>query len=339
MLRLAILSFWHVHAQDYAREAEEHPETEVVAVWDEVPERGRAEAEKRGARFYENLDELLSRPEIDGVIVTTPTVAHRKVIPAAVQAGKHVFTEKVIAPTLRETEQVVAAVERAGAVLFVSLPRLYAGYTQAIKEILDGGVLGEVTYLRVRVSHDGALRTERNPEGWLPSHFFDRGEAAGGVLTDFGCHPLYLTRHFLGMPESVSASYGHVTGREVEDNALVTLRYPTGALGAAEATFVGGYSPFEVEAHGTGGSLLFGVPEPVLRLRGERIPGGEEGWVVREGLPADLPTPFEQWVEHVQRGTPANENVRIATDLSALLEAANRSAAEGQNRELKADSL
>jgi 1,5-anhydro-D-fructose reductase (1,5-anhydro-D-mannitol-forming) len=41
MLQLAILSFWQVHAEDYAQEAEGHPETEIVAVWDEVPERGR----------------------------------------------------------------------------------------------------------------------------------------------------------------------------------------------------------------------------------------------------------------------------------------------------------
>ncbi len=328
MLRLALLSFWHVHAYDYAQEAETHPGAEIVAVWDEVPTRGRAEAEERGARFYEDLDELLSQPETDGVIVTTPTAAHRNVIPAAAKAGKHVFTEKVIAPTSRETEEIVAAVDRAGIVFFVSLPRLYAGYTRAIKEVINGGMLGDVTYLRVRVSHDGALRTERNPEGWLPSHFFDREEAAGGVLTDFGCHPLYLIRYFLGMPGSVSASYGHVTGREVEDNAVVTLRYPSGTLGVAEATFVGGYSPFEIEAHGTRGSLLFGMPDHALRLRGERIPGGEEGWVFKDDLPADLPSPFEQWVEHVQRGTPANENVLIATDLSALVEAANRSAVE-----------
>ncbi len=49
---------------------------------------------------------------------------------------------------------------------------------------------------------------------------------------------------------------------------------------------------------------------------------------MKDDLPADLPSPFEQWVDHVRCGTPANENVRIATDLSALVEAANRSATE-----------
>jgi len=130
---VAVLSFWHVHAQDYASKAEEHPEAEISAVWDEDRERGRTEATKRGVPFHENLSELLSREDVDGVVVTTPTVAHREIIPAAAHAGKHVFSEKVIAPTLREAQEVTAEVEKAGVTFVVSLPRHYAGYTQAIR--------------------------------------------------------------------------------------------------------------------------------------------------------------------------------------------------------------
>lgn len=322
MFRVAILSFWHVHAWDYAAEAEAHPGVDLVGVWDEEAGRGREEAQRRGVRFYQDLDELLASSEVDGVVVTTPTVAHRQVIPAAARAGKHVFTEKVIAPTLREAREVAAAVERAGVVLVVSLPRLYAGYTAAIARALDSGLLGEVTHLRVRVSHDGALRTEKHPEGRLPSHFFDPEQSAGGVLIDFGAHPLYLLRYLMGMPEEISASYGHVTGRAVEDNAAVAFRYPGGAVGVAEASFVGAGAPFVVEAHGTDGSLLY-LPDAGLRARR----AGAERWET-VAVPPDGPSPFEMWVDHSQRGAPAPENVRIATDLSALSEAANRSAAE-----------
>ena len=61
MLRVAMLSYWHVHAWDYTKQAKEHPETEIVAVWDEEPGRGRETAEKLGVRFYESLDELLAQ--------------------------------------------------------------------------------------------------------------------------------------------------------------------------------------------------------------------------------------------------------------------------------------
>jgi 1,5-anhydro-D-fructose reductase (1,5-anhydro-D-mannitol-forming) len=100
VFRVAVLSFWHVHAKDYALEAEEHPGTEITAVWDENGERGRVEASERGVPFHDDLEGLLSREDVDGVVVTTPTVAHREVIPAAARAGKHVFAEKVIAPNL-----------------------------------------------------------------------------------------------------------------------------------------------------------------------------------------------------------------------------------------------
>jgi predicted dehydrogenase len=144
----------------------------------------------------------------------------------------------VIAPTLSETRE-AAEIEEAGVTFVVSLPRLYAGYTHAIKKVLAGGEIGEPTYLRVRVSHDGALPSEESPLGWLPERFFDPRQSAGGVTIDFGAHPLYLLAHLLGMPEEVSAAYGRFTGRAVEDHSVVAMGYPNGALGVAEASFLG----------------------------------------------------------------------------------------------------
>lgn len=352
MIRVAMLSFWHVHAKDYARAAEEHPETEIVAVWDEVPERGRAEAERRGVRFYANLDELLAQPEIDGVIVDTPTSMHHDVMVAAARAGKHIFTEKVIAATLREAEAIVAAVEQAGVAFVVSMRRLADPATVAIRQLIAEGALGELTLVRVRDSHSGALRTEQRPDGWLPAQFYSPEQAQGGALIDL-CHPVYLTRAFLGRPEGVSAIFGHVTGRAVDDNAAVLLRYPSGAIGVAETSYVAQYAPFSIEVHGTQGSVLYsetGIGEMVarfrsgapredggrgagpdrkLRIRSDRVAGAENQWLVRD-LPAALPSAFEQWVSHIQRGTRATENIALGLDLTAIVEAATRSAATGQ---------
>ncbi len=121
MIGIAMLSFWHVHGKDYAREADEHPDTEITAVWDEDPIRGRAEAEQRGVPFFERLDEVLALPTVDAVVVDTPTTMHRDVMVAAARAGKHIFTEKVIAATLRETEEISGvAPESAEESLFAS---------------------------------------------------------------------------------------------------------------------------------------------------------------------------------------------------------------------------
>jgi 1,5-anhydro-D-fructose reductase (1,5-anhydro-D-mannitol-forming) len=331
MIRVAILSFWHVHADDYARDAQEHPGTEIVAAWDEDPGRGRAKARELGVPFHDDLAELLARNDVDAVVVTTPTNAHREVIVAAAQAGKHVYSEKVLGLTPAECHEIMGAIDRAGVKLTVSLPRLSGGYTIAVRRALADGLLGDVTLARTRLSHDGAL-----PPGWLPAQFFDLEQAGGGALIDLGCHPMYLTRLFLGgLPESVAATYGHVTGREVEDNAVAVLRYANGAIGLAEAGFVNRHSPFSVEVHGTEGSLLYGTPDARLMIRSAKA-GRSDAW--RElPLPDPLPGPFDQWVSHIERGTTATENIALALDLTTLMDAANRSARTGEAIRIAAD--
>jgi 1,5-anhydro-D-fructose reductase (1,5-anhydro-D-mannitol-forming) len=324
VIRLGILGFWHVHAADYVREAQAHPGTEIVAAWDDEPERGRARASELGATFHPDLAELLRRPDVDAVVVTTATRAHRGVIVAAAQAGKHIFTEKVLALTPAECRDILAAVERAAVKLTVSLPRLADGYTLATRQVLADGRLGDITLDRVRLSHDGAVGRR-----WLPAQFFDPDEAGGGALIDLGCHPMYLTRLFLGaMPDSLTATYGHVTGRAVEDNAVAVLQSAGGAIGVVEAGFVNPHSPFTIEIHGTEGSLLYGTPEPRLLVR-SRLLEGDAGWIDLP-LPDRAPGPFDQWIGHIEQGTTATENIALAVDLTTLMDAANRSARTGQ---------
>lgn len=331
MIRIAMLSYWHVHAWDYTRQAQEHPDTEVVAVWDELPERGRASAEKLGVPFFASLDDVLAQPNVDAVIVDAPTSDHRDVMVAAARAGKHIFTEKVVAATLAEFNQILAAVDAAGVKLTVSLPRLYEGYTAGIQAVLAEGALGTPTLVRTRLAHNGALPGEGRPDGWLPPHFYNAAQTRGGAMIDLGCHPMYLARLFLGLPETVSARYGYVTGREVEDNAVVTLGYANGAIGVVEAGFSAGASPFTIEIHGTTGSLMFGTPEPALLVKSGAAP-----WARRE-LPADQPRAFHQWVSAIQQGAATTANIEAARDLTRLMEAANLSAASGST--VRLDSL
>lgn len=332
MIKVGILSFWHVHAGDYTKQATEHENTEVVAIWDEDKERGQREADKRGVTFYDSLDELLSQSEIDAVIVVTPTNLHRDVMVKAALANKHIFTEKVVAPTWKETNEILAAVEKTGVKLAVSLPRLYDNYTQSIKKILDENLLGKLTLVRTRLSHNGATAD------WLPAHFYNLEEAAGGAMIDLGCHPMYLARLFFGsMPETVSARYGYVTGKEVEDNAVSLLQYQNGAMAVVEAGFVNRYSPFTIEIHGTDGSLMFGTPDQKLLVRTSKL--GEEAakqWREYE-VSERLPNAFDQWVNHILENSTADENIQMAVDLTKLMEASNLSVIH--NKVIRIDEL
>src|SRR4051794_17968469 len=75
-MRVASVSFWHLHGTDYATDAQNNPGVDLVGVWDDDPERGRAGAAKHGIPFVEDLDEILDDPSIEGVIVCSPTSEH-----------------------------------------------------------------------------------------------------------------------------------------------------------------------------------------------------------------------------------------------------------------------
>ncbi|CAM4010337.1 Gfo/Idh/MocA family oxidoreductase [Paenibacillus alkaliterrae] len=332
MIRIGKISYWHVHAWDYTKQAQEHPGTEIVAVWDEIAERGQAAAGKLDVPFYSNLDEMLNRDDIDAVIVDAPTAMHQEVMVAAARAGKHIFTEKVVAATLKEVHVILDEVAKNKVKLTVSLPRLNDGYTLAIREILSQGLLGKVTLVRARLSHNGATA------GWLPEHFYSLEECGGGALIDLGCHPMYLTRLFLNeMPSEVSAHFGYVTGKQVEDNAVSVLSVPSGAVGIVEAGFVNNHSPFTLEVHGTEGTLLYGTPDAKLLLRTSAADGKlSEQWT-EQPIPAARESAFHQWVQHILNDTTADENISLAVDLTKLMEASNRSA--GEHRSVRIDEL
>ncbi len=348
MIRIAMLSFWHVHGKDYARAVEEHPDTEIIAVWDEVPERGRAEAAKRGVPFFESLDELLAQPNVDAVVVDAPTSMHRDVMVRAARAGKHIFTEKVIAATQREAEEIVQEAQRAGIKFVVSMRRLPHASTRAIKAAIDQGLIGDLTLVSVRDAHSAVLPNPDNPRGFLSDSFLDPKLAQGGVLIDM-CHSVYLTRYFLGRPESVSATFGYLSGRQVEDNAVVTVRTANNSIGIIQASYAVRAAPFAIEVHGTEGSLLYseiGIGELIARRNGNietttasspdgklrlfSSKNGRNDWLVQAVTDA-APDTFDQWISHIQQNTTADENIAIGLDLSALIEAAYRSASTVQS--------
>lgn len=326
MLGVAVLGFWHVHGGDYASRTLSHPGTQLIAVWDEDDARGRAAAAEFGVPYVGDLDSLLGRQDVDAVIVTTATNVHRDVMVKAAKAGKHIFTEKLLAPTVVQAEEIIDAADASGVKLVVSLPRLYHGYTRAIKEVIDSGKLGQIGYCRVRLSHDGAVSRDA-AVGWLPERFFEPASAIGGALTDLGCHPVYLTQLFLGSdPDTVSATYRSLTHRAVDDHAVVTIGYPDQKIGVIEAGFVSD-NPFTVEIFGTDGSLMYTHDRNVLRVAGQAF-GSEEFQMIP--VPDDGPDAFDQWVGHIHRDTRADDNLARAVELTRLVTAANLAAVEGR---------
>ncbi len=322
MLRIALLSRWHVHADDYATQASELG-LEFARVWDEDPARGRAWADELGSSYEPDLGAVLRDPGVDAVIVSTPTTRHQEVIVRAARAGKHIFSEKVLAATRTECEAIFAAVDGAGVRLMLSLPRLTQSGYLAAQGILDRGAIGRLTAVRCRVAHDGAV--DRGDGVRLPERFFDPGEAAGGALIDLGAHPTYLCNRLAGHPLAVSAHLSSVTGRGVDDNSVALVDYPGGVLGVVETGFVAKGGPFQLALSGTEATVLVeGIFGESVRL--VREPGS---WEDLEA-PAALPSAMEQWLSEIDEGTAPTITRDDMLDLTLVNEAAARSAREGR---------
>ncbi|MGM9624178.1 MAG: Gfo/Idh/MocA family protein, partial [Eubacteriales bacterium] len=164
MANFAMLGKWHVHAPGYAREAIRAGGT-CKAVWDPDYETAKAWAEELGCEAVPCLDTLLAREDIDSVIVGTPTAMHYEVIMKAAKAKKHIFTEKTLAPTVAECEEIAKAVKEAGVLFEISYPHRTWPPVLYAKQIIESGVLGKISIGRFRNAHGGAS------DNWLPAYW------------------------------------------------------------------------------------------------------------------------------------------------------------------------
>ncbi len=319
MLKIAMLGAWHVHALDYAKQIEAHPETEIALVWDNDIQRGQEFANKIQVPFEADLTRVLHNPKIDGVVITTSTNLHHDVIVKAARAGKHVFTEKVLTATLREAQGVALAIRKASIKFTISLPHCTTPQNLFVKKVVENGSLGKISLLRIRNAHDGAVA------GWLPSHFYNRNECGGGAMIDLGAHGMYLSTWLLGKPQRISSMFSYVTGKDVEDNAVAVIEFPDGVIAINETSFVSPHSPFSLELYGTEGSLLIGGPEGKVHLNSSTRAGEINGWVQPDQFPQALPTPFEQWIDAILRNGPNPFGIASAVALTELMDGAYRS--------------
>jgi len=322
-IRVALLSQWHVHAPDYARQAQSLG-LKITVVWDEDPAKGAPWARSLQVPFEPDLGRVWDRGDVDAVIVNAPTSLHAPIIIAAARAGKHIFTEKVLALTVADCQAVAAAVEKAGVKFCISFPHRTMPHNLFAKKMVEERVLGDVTLLRVRNAHNGAVAN------WLPDHFYRRDQCGGGAMVDLGAHPLYLARWLLGRPRRISSTFTSVTGREVEDNAVSLIEFDRGAIAVVETGFVSSHSPFVLELYGTQGTLLIGGPDHRVSLFTDRDPGGVPGWVTPAVLPPALPSAMDQWVGAIVHGGPIAFGLTEATELTELVEKAYQSFAQGR---------
>lgn len=283
MKNFAMLGQWHVHAHGYAKEINSLPDCRIAKVWDTDEAAAAKWAEELGCESA-SVENILSDPAIEGVIVCNATNEHTPLMLKAIASGKAVFTEKVLALTNEEAEAIRAAVQKYNTRFAISFPHYSDPCTRFALNAAKSGKLGTVNYARVRKAHNGSTGD------WLPPHFYDKTACGGGAMIDLGAHPMYLLAELLGTPVKVRSCFTEMTGRGVEDNAVSLLEFENGAIGVSETGFDSVNYPFTVEIGGTEGALL-------SRDRDITWCCAETGnkWVKVENLPEKTPSPLATW--------------------------------------------
>jgi predicted dehydrogenase len=211
---------------------------------------------------YEDLAQALTRPDLDVVIITTPSGAHMEPAVAAAVAGKHVVVEKPLEITLERCDRIIEACDRRHVQLCTIFPSRFADANIALHRAVEAGKFGRVTL------------GETTCKWWRSQAYYDEGGwkgtralDGGGALMNQAIHNVDLLLWMMGPPTQVcgfTATLAHER-IEVEDAAVACLRFKSGALGVIEATTsVHPGSPKTIAVHGDRGAAVI-EQEDVLR--------------------------------------------------------------------------
>lgn len=238
----------------HARAIAETPGVNLVACFNRSPGPAQQLAEQFGCTAYENLDAMLRDPRVDAVTIATASGAHLEPAVAAAHAGKHLLVEKPLEVTLRRCDQILAACQQAGVRLGTFFPSRFHSASQQLKKAVEGGRFGRITLADAYVKW---LRTQAyyDSGAWRGTWALD----GGGALMNQAIHSVDLLCWLMGPVAELSA-YTATLGHqriEVEDVAVASLRFESGALGVIEAT-TASYpgAPKKIELHGTQGSAI-----------------------------------------------------------------------------------
>jgi predicted dehydrogenase len=246
-----------LHAQTIA----ELSGAEVGAVVDARLDRAQDLAGRHQARALSDISQALSMPDIDAVAICTPSGDHADLAVAALQAGRHVVVEKPLDVSLAAARRVAVAERGSRRRVTVISQHRFDPSSQMVWQALSSRRLGRVTsgvasiaWWRSQAYYDSA--------GWRGTWAMD----GGGALMNQGIHTIDLLVWFLGKPVEVFAWAGLLAHEriEVEDTAVATIRFASGALGVIHGT-TSAYPGLNarLQVHGDRGSAIIDDDELV----------------------------------------------------------------------------
>lgn len=251
MLRTAVIGAGH-WGPNLIRNFHNHKTSDVAWVVDRDP----ARLELTRGRYPEirtsaDPAAVFADPEVDAVVVATPTVTHYELALAALRAGKHVLVEKPIATRVEEAEELCQLAERGGRVLMVGHVFLFNAVIRRVKEYLDQGKLGQIFYISMVRTNLGPIRMDVNA-AW-----------------DLAAHDVAIINYWLEeTPTHAAAHGGSWINTGIEDAAFANLWYGNGVMANLHVSWLNPRKVRDITIVGEKGMLTFddmNLSEP-LRL-------------------------------------------------------------------------
>jgi predicted dehydrogenase len=314
------------------------------AVTDPAEGAGRALAEATGATWHADYQAMLARPDVDVVILGTPSGLHAEQACLAARAGKHIVTEKPMATALPAVDQMIAAAREAGVTLAVIFQNRFSRETLLLKRAIDAGLLGRP------ILGNAFVHWRRTPEyytasgGWRGTWALD----GGGALMNQSIHTIDLLQWLIGPVASVTGSAATLTHAiETEDTACAAVGFASGALGVIQGTTSSDRDwPARVEIVGAGGRAILengriALWESQQPLSDDLLTANDEalcdGWQPDEPFGDAHARQLRAIVRALNDGAPAPVTGDEARNAVEIILAIYESSRSGRRVELRSD--
>ncbi|NDR54253.1 inositol 2-dehydrogenase [Actinomyces sp. 565] len=324
MLNIAIIGagrIGHVHARTVAA----HPQAKLALVCDPFGDAAEKLASQYGARSCKDAEEVFSDPEVDAVVVGSPTPLHIPHLLAAAKAGKAVLCEKPIALNMQDVDSARTELDAVTTPVMFGFNRRFDPSFAAVRAAVRQGRIGELEQLTI-ISRDPAAP---------PAEYI---KVSGGIFRDMTIHDFDTARFFLGDIVEVHAVGQHldpaIAATGDFDAAVVTLKAASGAV----ATIINnrhcasGYDQ-RLEASGREGALLAeNVRAHTVRLSNAEVTDAQEPYLdfFLERYADAYRLELSAFIEAVEAGTTPPTGIADAVAALRLAEAATESAHTGQ---------
>ena len=237
----------------------------LVTLAEVNPELAAKKAAEFGfVRSTGNWRDLLADPEIDVISVTTPNAFHPEMAIAALEAGKHVWCEKPMAPAFTDAVKMRDAARRSGKAAAMGYNYIQNPVIRHIRRLIDEGAIGKVYHVRAEMDEDFMA------DATQPFYWKSEASSGYGALDDFAVHPLSLLFSLFGHAQSAITDMvkpyetrplagGGERAVETHDLASVLLKLEGGisAVLIANRSAWGRKGRIAIQIYGSAGSILF----------------------------------------------------------------------------------